>query len=106
VLGEAFHFVQRQAQAVSPQATIDARWEPAGNDEYQVVISADRFLHGVCLTADGYLPDDNYFHLGPQRSKRVRFRPLGANRPAFAADLESLNLASTIAITRRVDAVK
>ncbi|HZZ71723.1 MAG TPA: hypothetical protein VFE24_05690 [Pirellulales bacterium] len=101
VLSEAFHFIERQIKPDSAPADICAEFVEIGADEFEVTMSSDRFLHHAVLQAEGYLPDDNYFHLPPQRQKHVRFRPLKRHPPAFAAELEAVNLAAPIPIVAR-----
>jgi beta-mannosidase len=98
-LGEAFHFVNRRQHAVPAQA-VEVYCQPAGDGEYDVTVEADSFLHSVCLAAEGFLADDNYFHLVPRRSKRIRFRPL-VPASAFHAELDALNLESIVAVPER-----
>ncbi len=101
VLGEAFHFVQRQIKPDACAVGIASEYAAVGAGEYDVTVTSDRFLHYVFLKAVGYLPDDNYFHLLPHRTKRVRFRPINGNPPSFAAELEAVNLTSSIAVGPR-----
>ena len=98
VLAEAFHFVQRQIKPDACALGVAAEYAATGAGDYDVAVTSDRFLHHVFLKADGYMPDDNYFHLSPHRTKRVRFRPIKSDPPSFAAELEAVNLASSAAV--------
>lgn len=66
-----------------------------------MTLRATSFLHNISLAAEGYLPDDNYFHLAPDREKHVRFRPLNSGAGPFHAELDALNLASPVSVTQR-----
>jgi beta-mannosidase len=94
VLSEAFHFIERQIKPDARNSDIAAQYTVLNEGIVEVALTADRFLHHVFLKADGYLPDDNYFHLVPGRTKRVEFKPLSENPVAFSAILEAINLAS------------
>jgi Ig-fold domain len=59
----------------------------------EVTLSSSSFLHGVRLSAKGYLPDDNYFHLPPSRRKTVVFSAIDDQAGPFKASVEALNLA-------------
>ena len=67
----------------------------------RVTLSCDRFLHAVQLGAKGFVPDDNYFHLAPQRTKVVTFSAIGNPQRAFRADVEALNVGSSQTIALR-----
>jgi beta-mannosidase len=92
VVGEAFYFVRRLIAGKVACHAISVVADRLGEDAYRIVLSSDRFLDSVRLEADGYLPDDNYFHLVPQRAKRVTFRGVGERRVGFRAILQALNL--------------
>ena len=74
--------------------SIDVEVEKSGDAEYCVTLKSDCFLHGVSLTAKGFLPDDNYFHLPPARKKTIRFSPIRTSTGSFKATIEALNLES------------
>jgi beta-mannosidase len=67
-----------------------------------VTLQSPVFLQSVSLSAEGYLPDDNHFHLAPGWRKRVRFRPDQHRTVPFKAHLGALNLGETL--TLRMDA--
>ncbi len=99
VISEAFHFVNRMTAGKATTHSVTACAEKASDEAYRVTISADRFLHTVRLEAEGFLPDDNYFHLVPNRSKIVMFRRSSESQLAFRANLQALNLDSELTIT-------
>jgi len=69
-----------------------------GDGRYQLTLQSHRFLHAVRLSAKGFLPDDNYFHLPPGRQKAVTFTPIGAERIALRAIIEALNVTGEHAV--------
>ncbi|HWA97295.1 MAG TPA: glycoside hydrolase family 2 protein [Pirellulales bacterium] len=91
VVGEAFHFVQRRVPADLPNVRLEASSEKLDDSRYRVTLRSDSFLHAVRLAAKGYLPDDNYFHLPPQRTKTIVFRRVPGAATVFAPSLEALN---------------
>ena len=44
------------------------------------------------------MPDDNYFHLAPNRLKAVVFAPCTGHRGALGAYVEALNVMGEIAV--------
>ena len=91
VLSEAFHFTRQRDPEPQP-ATIQIVSEGSEQGCYQVALASDRFLHYVRLSAKGFLPSDNYFHLIPGRMKRLTFTPIRDHRGPLRATVEALNL--------------
>ncbi|MEK6260650.1 MAG: glycoside hydrolase family 2 protein [Planctomycetota bacterium] len=101
VMSEAFHFIRRLEPAVVPTASIEASAEMTSETTCEVTLSCDRFLHGVRLSAKGFLPEDNYFHLAPQRKKVVTFSAIENPPRDFRADVEALNFNASQTIALR-----
>lgn len=98
VVSEALHFIGRREPAVAA-VKLESTAVRVSDREYQLTLSSDKFLHGVYLQARGFLPDDNYFHLPPQRSKTVTFRARLDSPISFKADIEALNMATPMRVT-------
>ena len=105
VVSEAFHFIRRREPTVVPNVVINASASMTSESTCEVTLSCDRFLHGVRLSAKGFLPDDNYFHLAPQRTKIVTFTAVGKSQRKFKADVEALNVESSQIISLREEGV-
>jgi beta-mannosidase len=97
VLSEAVYFVQPREPAYLAAPQLEAEARPIDGGAYQVSLHCDHFLHSAALSARGYLPDDNYFHLPPGRTKLVTFAAL-AGAAKFRPSLEALNLRNPIAL--------
>jgi beta-mannosidase len=48
---------------------------------YAVNLKVDRFAHAVAIDAEGFVPDDNYFHLEPGDPRRIVLRAEVPGRP-------------------------
>jgi beta-mannosidase len=98
VVSEATHFIQRRepmhAQGVSLEAT--AEW--LDDATVQVTLRSNTFLHAVRFDVEGWLVDDNYFHLPPERTKTVVFRPLAETPKNFRCAAEALNFEAGVSI--------
>ncbi|HEX3096615.1 MAG TPA: glycoside hydrolase family 2 protein [Usitatibacter sp.] len=102
-LSEDFHFPAGMDLPVRyPQVRGQARREADGR--VTVTLSSDAFIQAASLTCEGYVPDDNYFHLAPGHEKRVAFLPAAGCDGRFEAILEALNLASPVAVRIERDA--
>ena len=91
ILGEAFHCVRRRESMITP-ANIKTIVEVRDDSEYRLTVVSDRFLHNLRLYAKGFLPDDNYFHLVPNREKQIRFKSTDDMTKKFEVEIEALNL--------------
>ena len=100
VISEAFHLARARDPAVQPLSAemLSAKAEPLGEGRYQLMLKSDRFLHSVRLSARGFLPDDNYFHLAPDRDKAVSFAPASGKSGTFEVCVEVLNAAGEISV--------
>ena len=54
-------------------------------------------LQAVSVAAEGWQPDDNYFHLAPGCPRVIRFQPRGSPR-AFRVEVGALNLRGTVTL--------
>ena len=101
VISEAVHFIGRAIPAAGRDVKLETTAEIRCHGEYRITLCADRFLQGVQVAAKGFLPDDNYFHLPPNRTKAVMFRARSPQPAAFQASVEALNMdASHVVIVR------
>jgi beta-mannosidase len=99
VVSEAVYFVQRRAPPPVSGGAIQATAVPMGAADYRVELKSDRFLQSVCLDADEFLPDDNYFHLPPNRTKTVRLRSRTGTAVRFKVYVEALNLPEPVRVS-------
>ena len=83
---------------------LTARAEPT-RDGCVLVVETVRFAHAVAIDVDGWIPDDNYFHVEPGEPRRVLLRPTH-RAAALSGRVSALNGRSPIplAITEPVDA--
>jgi beta-mannosidase len=66
-------------------------------DGFVLAIESDQLLKGVHLEAPGHVPDDNHFHLTPQRRKLVRWRA-EAGAPRLRVRVTALNCAEAFGV--------
>ena len=100
VISESCYLTQaRDPGALSITAdNLEMSAESFSDGRYEVTLTSDRFLHHVRLYANGFLPDDNYFHLPPSRKKRVIFTPIGQSKIPLRAYVEALNMIGELAV--------
>ncbi|MDI1314058.1 glycoside hydrolase family 2 protein [Prosthecobacter sp.] len=100
VISESFHLNRARDPVGLPLAVemLGAKAEALGEGGYQLTLKSDRFLQSVRLSAKGFLPDDNYFHLAPDRVKAVFFAPRAGGSGAFEAYVEALNVSGEISV--------
>lgn len=95
VVAEAFHFPLGRAGALHP-ATLSAT---VGSDAsgWFLDIAASAFAQSVHLNVPGQLPADDWFHLAPDRPRRIRLARLPETDPAEAPTGEVRTLAGDAA---------
>jgi beta-mannosidase len=98
VLSEDYYFPESLQLARQETANINAAASFDGDGAIVIDIEADVFLQCVCIDADGYDIEDNYFHLAPRRKKRLRLRALGAAPDKFKGYLSALNLREIVTL--------
>ena len=100
VISESFHLTRARDPVAQPLSAemLSARADALGDGRYRLTLKSDRFLHSVRVSAQGFLPDDNYFHLGPDRIKAVVFAPCAGKSGVLGAYVEALNVTGEIAV--------
>lgn len=67
VISQQFHFpVTHQMPMVEANVVTEF-------SENKLLISSDKFLYAVQINCEGFLPEDNYFHLMPNEKKEIKF---------------------------------
>jgi beta-mannosidase len=71
VLDQAFHFPNGLGSFPPCELGLDASLVEIDGGRYAVTVRTRRFALSVAVTAPGWVPDDNYFHLPPGGEKSV-----------------------------------
>jgi beta-mannosidase len=103
VISESFHLTRARDPVAQPFSAemLDAKVGALVDGRYQLALKSDRFVHNVRLSAKGFLPDDNYFHLAPNRLKTVSFSSRGGGSKVPEVYVEALNVAGEISVEPR-----
>ena len=102
-ISEDFHFPEGLDLPVrAAQVRAEARRD--GDGRVTVTLASDVLLQSAAIACEGYLPDDNYFHVAPGCEKRVSFVPAPGCDGRFEAIVEALNLAAPVAVRLGRDA--
>ena len=100
IICHQFHFPAKKAFPYT-QANIEVVAKPLNNGCYQVSISADRFLYAVQIECNGFLPDDNYFHLMPGEPRQIRIKPVGSSSEIPQIFVRAANVQGSIKVSVR-----
>ncbi|WP_010587318.1 glycoside hydrolase family 2 protein [Schlesneria paludicola] len=98
IISDASYFVRRR-ESIMASATINTEVRQTSPTECQLTIESDRFLHDVRLRIGGFRPDDNDFHLPPQRKKVVRLIATGTRPSVLRGEIEALNLETPTSVS-------
>jgi beta-mannosidase len=95
-LGTAHGFPRGLPVARDNALRLSVRAEPLATG-YALSVETDRFAHAVAIDADGFVPDDNFFHLEPGEARRLT---LHAERPGarLHGTVSALNGAGTVTL--------
>ena len=101
----AVHFVGPMPSATEPSIGLEAELHAAARDAYTAAVRTQRFAQAVSVELDGYVADDNYFHLCPGEERRVMLQPLarlaergGAHPPAPRGLVRALNSEAAVTL--------
>jgi beta-mannosidase len=64
---------------------------------YAINLMVDRFAHAVAVEAEGFVPEDNYFHLEPGDPRRIVLRAEVPGRP-LRGRVSALNGTASISL--------
>ncbi len=102
-VSEAFHFIRRAEPTLLSAVNVSAEARMINDGCYEITLRSDCFLQSVSFDAKGFLPDDNYFHLPPDRPRQVRLSALGDSTARLRAYVEALSLRSPVPICMKED---
>jgi beta-mannosidase len=98
VISEAFLFPQSPALAATAQCSVIVTAHRQDDSSYELAVSCDRFVYAAHLDVDGFMPDDDYFHVMPGRRRIVRLRPASGVVAPPKGYLEALNVDEPVRI--------
>jgi beta-mannosidase len=104
VVSEAFHFVRPSVPTPRWDVELTATARPIGAGRYELTLRSNRLLHSVSLDVAGFLPDDDWFSLPPDRDKVVRWTPDRRREAKFAGHVEALDLRTPVKIVMETTA--
>lgn len=80
IIAEAFHFPLGRSEAIR-EARISAELIEA-DGAYHLELTADCLAQSIVIDAGEIIPEDNWFHLGPGLSRRIRLSAATGTRPS------------------------
>lgn len=86
---EAFHFPLGRT-ATPSRLGLEAAVE-LGEAGYDLVMTTAATAHSVKIADEAFRPSDNWFHLGPGRTKRIRLIPCGSASERPRGSVSALN---------------
>ncbi|GAC1459208.1 MAG: glycoside hydrolase family 2 protein [Steroidobacteraceae bacterium] len=100
-LGESFFFPIGLPNSTEADVGLTATAAARADGDYDLTVSTRRFAQSVCIEAEGFEAEDDYFHLAPAATRTIRLRAAAATGAAapqgFARALNS-TAAATIKI--------
>jgi len=97
VRARAFHFPLGLPSARERDVGLRAEARPDA-DGAALAVGARRFAQSIAIDAEGFEPDDAYFHLAPGEERTVRLRRVSGAGP-LRGTLQPLNAEASTKIT-------
>jgi len=97
LIAEDFLFPEGLSLPAERGAALATRIERRDDGSVALELAAAIFLQDVRLSAPGFTPSDNHFHLSPSCPRRIDFFPRGDAPLTFEAAIEALNLSTPLA---------
>ncbi|MFM2418996.1 MAG: hypothetical protein RL385_3719, partial [Pseudomonadota bacterium] len=94
---DAFHLPLGHQRSVDRELGLTAQFITEDGTP-GVLVATRKFAQCVTLDVPGYVPEDDYFHLAPGRTRFISLRPFGAKGPARGT-VCAINLAGSVHIT-------
>ena len=92
LISEAFHFPNGR---LFQTASLDLRATLTQDaDAWVLALTTRALAQHVCIRADGFVPDDNWFHLSPLQPRRIRLVSCGGSAPS--GDVTATNLSRPV----------
>ncbi|MFN8573356.1 MAG: hypothetical protein U0132_14990 [Gemmatimonadaceae bacterium] len=82
VIARAFYCVGGLPHTRVADLGLSAEVSPGADGSYTLTLGTRRFAQAIRIEADGWQPDDNYFHLAPNDPRQVRLVPVSASTVA------------------------
>jgi beta-mannosidase len=97
-VAEAFHFPVGRAFPTERDLGLAAMVAPASGRDVTLTVSTRRFAQAIAIEVDGFLPDDDHFHLAPGGRRAIRLVRAGAGRGGARGTLRALNASAGVTI--------
>ncbi len=98
VLCEAFHFPLGLTQLPLLDLGLQASVKILAEGDAIVTVQCKRLALSVYFDVDGFIPEDNYFHLAPNSPKTIKMRPNKKRSLGIFGYVGAINLAETVTI--------
>jgi beta-mannosidase len=82
LLAEAFHFIGGLMRARESDLGLAGRALRLHDGTFALTVQTQRFAQSLHLEVEGFLADDDYFHLAPGATRMTTLRPIDSSRGA------------------------
>ena len=98
VLDECFSYVADFNILAADTSKVDIKTKLLDESSFELTICSPSLLQYVNISAKGYLPNDNYFHVSPDVPKTITFSLIDSSINRVKVALSAINLDSEINI--------
>ncbi len=94
----SFCFPESPGPTLPGAGSVTAEAQRVGENTYKLTLLGDTFLYATHIDANGFLPDDNYFHLMPGRQKEILLTNITGGPAALKGYIEAPGLIEAVRI--------
>ncbi len=99
LLSDAFYFPNPEIPYINPTSKLTAVATEIDEHTYELELSCNHFLYAVNIEVNGYTTSNNFFHMLPNRAKRIILKKIDLDSKRFKGYVGALNLSEDIKIS-------
>ena len=104
IVSQQFHFPLKK-EVAHVTASVETDVIRLADGGCQLSIRSDHFLYAIQIECEGFLPEDNYFHLMPDERRIIKLHPVKKTGQELKIHIRSVNLQGTITLPFKTDSV-
>ncbi|VAW92770.1 Beta-mannosidase [hydrothermal vent metagenome] len=98
VISDAYHFPNAEIPYTDPNTCLSASAKQVADDHYQIELISNRFLYAVNIEVNGYLAENNFFHMLPNTTKLITMKRVNLDSKRYKGYVTALNITEDVKI--------
>jgi len=97
-MNTAFYFPNRSLPRAEDSANLAATMSECDDGSYVLELTCEKFLYALNIDMPGFIPDENYFHLMPGTSKRIKTHRYNGALSRVKGYISAINMSEDVKI--------